>query len=490
MKQIATSLSTVLLIFCAFLFYSCEEKPTIQSSGSNYSREVEERIARVMSNLQVETDIQNKFRADTLARRMQYFHTPGISVAVINDGKLEWARGFGYKDADSSERVDVHTLFEAGSVSKPVFALAVMKLKQDGVIDLDKDVNEYLKSWKLPANHNWQPVVTLRQLLSHTAGTTVHGFPGYMTSENIPSVQQVLDGSGPANTSPVRVNILPGTQFRYSGGGTTIAQLTITDVLGKPFPEIMQEKLFGPLQLQHSTYEQPLPKSKQKLASTAFPWKGQPINGRYHVYPEMAAAGLWTNPTELAKLVLEVQKGVEGKSTFFKKETVDEMLKPQKVMNEIGIGFFLQSKGDSTRFGHNGWDEGFVAMLVAYKKLGKGAIIMVNSNEGYGIMDEIMRALAIEYKWPDFLPKEIKLATDNNQKADYSGTYHTKDSLAMKIVMLNNQLQLIYQNQPPLPLQQSSEDYYYSPNMNFKVHFKKNELRFEQEGNSKVFTKR
>jgi CubicO group peptidase (beta-lactamase class C family) len=413
-----------------------------------------------------------------------------VSVAVINDGKIEWARGFGVKDPNEQDSVDIHTLFEAGSVSKPVFALTVMKLKQDGVVDLDKDVNQYLKSWKVPAVNNWQPVLTLRQLLSHTAGTNVHGFPGYRTNEKIPSVPQVLNGAEPTNTPAVVVNVMPGTEFRYSGGGVTIAQLAITDLLGDPFPKIVREKLFDPLHLPNSTYEQPLPDSKMDIASTAFPWKGTPIPGGAHVYPEMAAAGLWTNPSELATLVLEVQKSIEGKSTFFKKETINEMLTPQKVMPGIGIGFFLESKGDSTRFTHNGWDEGFVALLVGYKKLGKGAIIMVNSNEGYSIMDEIVRAIAKEYNWPDFSPTERKKSSEPLAGKNYSGNYYNKDSLEMKIVMVNNQPQLIYQHQNPLPLEYSSDKYFYSPGMNFKIQLNEKELTFEQDGNKQVFSKR
>ena len=485
--RIGFLLTVTILILSQF---SCTNKRTATVDNPRYAPETEQRISRIISNLQIETPVEGQFRTDSLNNRMRYYHTPGVSVAVINDGKLEWARAFGVKDFNSNDSIDVRTLFEAGSVSKPVFALGVMKLKQDGVLDLDKDVNQYLKSWKVPSNNDWQPVITLRQLLSHTAGTTVHGFPGYTRAEVIPSIPEVLNGSGPTNTDAVRVNILPGTQFRYSGGGTTIAQLTVMDVTGKSFPEIMREKLFDPLKLEYSTYEQPLPGSKEHLVSTASPWKGQPINGRYHVYPEMAAAGLWTNPSELALLVTEVQNALEGKSSFFKKETMDEMMKPQKIAKHIGIGFFLDSKGDSARFGHNGWDEGFVALLTSYKKGGKGAIIMVNSNEGYSIMDELVRAIAKEYNWPDFLPASVKNAMDSNSKTDYSGIYSNQDSVEMKIIMLNNQPQLVYQHQNPIPLQRSADNYYYSPSMNFKIHLKDRELRFEQQGSSQVFKKK
>ena len=472
-----------------FLLFSCKEKQESKVENPRYSAEVEARISRIISSLQVPTSINDEYRLDSLHNRMNYLHTPGISVAVINDGKIEWARGFGLKNINSTDSIDINTLFEAGSVSKPVFALGVMKLKEEGKLDLDKDVNQYLNSWKVPANGDWQPVLTLRQLLSHTAGLTVHGFPGYQKSENIPTVPQILNGTPPSNTNAVKVNMLPGTAFRYSGGGTTVAMLSVMDHLGKPFPTIMRETVFNPLKLTYSTYEQPLPEDKEAMASTAFPWKGNAIPGRYHVYPEMAAAGLWTNPTELATLAIEVQKALEGKSSFYKKETIDEMLTPQKAMNGIGIGFFLESKGDSARFVHNGWDEGFVANFIAYRKLGKGAIIMVNSNEGYEIMDELLRAIAKEYNWPDFTRTGRQSSETTGDIEPLVGTYKSSDSTEIKIINLNNRLQLVYQHQNPLPLILSKEKFYYTPSMNFKIFLDKNELRLEQNGPVKVFRK-
>src|SRR5262245_33649792 len=216
------------------------------------------RINRVLNGLLPDSPFRNQFEAKaSLKDRMAYFHTPGLSIAVVNDYKIEWARGFGVKEWGKPAPVTEDTMFQAGSVSKPMFALAVMRLVQDGRLDLDRDVNDYLKSWRVPANGSWQPRITLRHLLSHTAGTTVHGFPGYCRTDKVPTVPQLLNGEPPANTSAVLVNILPGTQLRYSGGGTTIAQLMVSDVLGLPFPEIMREILLARTGMKHSTYEQP-----------------------------------------------------------------------------------------------------------------------------------------------------------------------------------------------------------------------------------------
>ncbi len=467
------------------------QKKEKKYNNPEYSPEIEQRIQRIISNLQVETEFSEVFESKTLNQQLKKYHTPGISIAVINDGKIEWARGFGFANEVTRDSVDIETLFEAGSVSKPTFALTVMKLKEKGVVDLDKDVNEYLKSWKVPAHDNWQPKLTLRQLLSHTAGLTVHGFPGYLKTDSIPTVPQLLSGQSPANTAEVKVNILPGTAFRYSGGGTTVAQQTIMDITGKSFPDLTRQELFTPLRLKHSTYMQPLPDSLEKIASTAFPYKGVPIVGRYHVYPEMAAAGLWTNPSELATLAIEVQKALKGESSFYKKETIEEMLTPQKVADHIGIGFFLSSKGDSARFGHGGWDEGFVTDFVAYKYLGKGAIIMVNSNEGVELLGEIMRAIAIEYQWPDYLPKTQTAAPLSAEEIKkLKGNYLSEAGQEIKLEEANGALTLTYQHQNPIPLIKSTENKFYDKQFNFLISFDNDVLQFSQMGNTKSFKKK
>ncbi|KQY94445.1 hypothetical protein ASD24_02470 [Paenibacillus sp. Root52] len=243
---------------------------------------IEERIEAIIKRLQPETHLRNKYGQEaTLADRMTYYNTPGVSIAVINDFKLDWARGFGVREAGKPEPVTETTLFQAASVSKPIFAIAVMRLVQEGKLDLDRDVNEYLTSWKIPSVSGWQPKVTLRQLLSHSAGVTIQGFPGYERTGELPKLVQILNGQHPANTSSVEVNVIPGLQFRYSGGGTTIAQQLVEDRLNQPFAEIMSELVFAPLGLTNSTYEQPLPSQRHETIATGHPWKGRPLPGKW-----------------------------------------------------------------------------------------------------------------------------------------------------------------------------------------------------------------
>lgn len=235
---------------------------------------------------------------------MAALHVPGVSIAVIHDGKIEWANGYGVVSLGGAP-VTPETLFQAASISKPLTAMAVMHLVQTGKLNLDTDVNLYLKSWKIPSNSFTEKTkITLRELLSHTAGMTVHGFPGYASDATLPTLLQVLNGAKPANSPAIYADIAPGSEWRYSGGGFVIAQQLLLDTTGKPFPAFMKETVLIPAGMSHSTYEQPLPRSRMTEAAMPYRSNGQPTPGGPHVYPEMSAAGLWTTPSDLAHFAL------------------------------------------------------------------------------------------------------------------------------------------------------------------------------------------
>jgi CubicO group peptidase (beta-lactamase class C family) len=343
-------------------------------------------------------------------------------VAVIQNYQVEWAKGYGYADLESKRPVTTETLFQAGSISKPVAAVAAMKLVELGKLNLDDPVNKFLKSWKLPDNEfTKEQTVTLRRIMSHSAGLTVHGFPGYAAGDKVPSVVEVLDGKKPANTDAIRVDITPGTQFRYSGGGYTIMQLAMIDESGKSFPELMKELVLSKADMSHSTYEQPLPGGMVSMAASGYRSNGDPVPGKYHTYPEMAAAGLWTTATDLARFAIEIQKSREGRSNrVLSKATVEEMLQEQK--KPYGLGFSLEEVGGSPRFGHGGADEGFQALFSATMD-GQGFVVMTNSDNGVRLANEIELSIAAAYHWPD-KPREreaVKLPADALGK--FAGDY-------------------------------------------------------------------
>jgi CubicO group peptidase (beta-lactamase class C family) len=338
---------------------------------------------------------------DYIKAQMQKHHIPGLSLAIIEDGKVVKARGYGVTDKDSRTPVTPSTLFQAGSISKSVAAMGALHLVEQKQLALDEDVNAKLTTWKVPDNEfTKKEKVTLRRLLSHTAGLTVHGFGGYAVTEPMPTLLQVLNGEKPANSPAIRVDILPGSQWRYSGGGYTVMQQMMLDVTGKPFPQYMQEAVLTPLGMSQSTYQQPLPGDKAQLTATGYS-DGSAVSGRWHIYPEMAAAGLWTTTSDLAHFAIGIEQSLAGKSDpVISQSMAHQMLTDQK--NNDGLGVFLQGSGHTLRFTHSGRDEGFDAMMIAYAEIGKGAVIMINANDDSTMVSRILETIAKEYHWPDY----------------------------------------------------------------------------------------
>lgn len=340
---------------------------------------------------------------------MQLYKCPGLSVAVIDNFKIAWAKGYGVTQAGSNVPVTVHTLFQAGSISKPVAATGTLSLVEHGKLSLDENVNQKLKSWRVPDNEfTKDEKVTLRRILSHSAGLTVHGFPGYEVGSPIPTLVQIFNGEPPANTAPIRVDFVPGTKFRYSGGGVTIEQQVVIDVTGKAFLQFMRETVLDKIGMADSTYEQPLPPARASMAATGTRADGTLIPGKWHIYPEMAAAGLWTTATDLAKFGIEIALSKQGKANHvLAQATTREMLKPQ--IEQVGLGFFLAGHKNPEEFGHNGSDEGFQAILIMFADSGKGVAIMANSDNGISVANYLIQSVAKEYAW-SYTPDQASAA--------------------------------------------------------------------------------
>lgn len=457
------------------------------------THETDKRIVRAMNDIQSGTVFEGRSGPPRpLTERLAFYHTPGLGLAIMEGFELAWAGGFGRREAGSDDPVTAGTLFQAASISKPVLALAVMRLVQDGVLELDRDVNEYLTSWRVPANDGWQPRLSLRQLLSHTAGVTVSSFPGYTTAETVPSLVQVLEGEPPANTPRIEANILPGLTYRYAGGGTLIAQQVIIDRLGKPFPQIMRELVLEPLGMVNSTFEQPLPLVWAPRAATGHPYKGNPLPGHHHVYPEMAAAGLWTTPADLARVGIELMRAVNGRpSVVLDEETAKAMLQPQHAGPGEGyqpaIGFFVGGKEESCCFYHSGWNEGFVAQAQFFPASGQGMVLMLNSNEGNDLMFDIGRALRREFSWPGTQSAE-KTAVQVEDVGRYTGEYATEAGMELRVDVWGGILWLQTTGQLPVAIYASADLEFFARAVNLTIVFHQDEageiagLTLEQEG--------
>ncbi|WP_168207745.1 serine hydrolase [Spirosoma sp. KCTC 42546] len=392
--------------------------------------------------------LASESRADDLdefiKKQMQKRHVPGLSIAIIQDGKIVKAKGYGTIDKNSTTPITASTLFQAGSISKSVAAAGALYLTEKGKLALDEDVNVKLKTWKVPENElTKDKKVTLRGLLSHTTGLTVHGFPGYEVGKPIPSVVQILDGSPPANTPAVRADFVPGTRWRYSGGGYTVMQQLMLDVTGKPFPEFMQETVLGPMNMNESTYQQPLPADKAKLTATGHYGDRSLVKGRWHIYPEMAAAGLWTTSSDLARFAMGIQNAFAGKAgSVLSKEMTQQMLTDQK--DKDGLGIFLEGDGPTMRFGHNGRDEGFDALLTAGAETGQGVAIMINANDNSRMMGHIVDEVARQYHWAGYKSsspaKRIAVPVTAKTLTAYEGRYELYNNRMITFIATKDRL--------------------------------------------------
>ena len=356
----------------------------------------------------------------SLGDRMAALGVPGVSVAVLLDGEIAWARGYGFSDLESERTVTTRTLFQAASISKPVAALAALQLVQEGRVALDADVNRYLTGWRVPPNaFSAEAPVTLRGLLTHRAGLSVSGFPGYGPGEAVPDTAGVLDGRG--NTDPVRVVLTPGERWRYSGGGYTVMQQLVADLRGAPFAEVMRRRVLDPVGMVRSTYEQPIPSERRDDVATGYRPDGTPVPGGWHTYPEQAAAGLWTTPSELALYAAEVQRAWRGDSArVLNGVLAREMLTPDP--DDWGLGPGISEDGE--RFRHGGSNQGFRSTFAAAIDGADGVFVMTNSDAGSPLANEIAITVADAYGWSGPRPVErvpVDLPADVRER--YVGTY-------------------------------------------------------------------
>jgi CubicO group peptidase (beta-lactamase class C family) len=393
----------------------------------------------ILPPVKVKGDTSRTTLVDLMARNK----IPAVSIAVFENYELVWARAYGLADASLKIPANESTVFLAGSISKSVNALAVLGAVADGTLALDRPVNELLTSWKLPDNELQKGApVTIRRLLSHTAGTTVHGFPGYTDGTPVPTLVQVLDGLPPANTAPVRVDLKPGARFRYSGGGTSITQLALVDRLGAPYPTILRDRVLEPLHMGESTFEQPLPRWRVARAAAGYRSDGSETPGKRNVYPEMAAAGLWTTPSDLARFFIEVARARAGTSTLVPRELAVEMTTPQTTDPDrsIGMGVFISDRNGTKVFGHGGADDGFQADVVATLEGGNGVVIMSNSDNGFQIFPAIERTVFGAMGWKGADPVIERAPLTDAERARVTGRYLTLEHQAFTVAVAGDAL--------------------------------------------------
>jgi len=385
--------------------------------------------------------------AFSISDRMRHYHVPGVSIAIVQDLDIAHAAGYGVTEFGGSVNVDTATLFLAGSMSKPVFASGALALVEQGRLTLDDDINRFLKSWQVPESRfTTTEKVTLRRLLTHSAGLTVWGFPGYRIDAPLPTIPQILDGVSPANTEAVRNDTIPGARWLYSGGGITIAQLAASDVTGEDFPALMKRLVLSRADMPHSTFENPPPATHAARAASGHERPDTPVPGRFHVYPEMAAAGLWTTASDLARWSITISRTFRGEpsgviSPALARQMLTTQVTAQPPYNGVwGLAVGLSGKDESLAFSHGGRDEGFVGQLMMYPATGLGIVILMNGVNG-GLMAEILRAFQEAYGLDqDPRPEKTLGSATATAMADAVGRYRLENGPEITLTRRQDQL--------------------------------------------------
>lgn len=406
----------------------------------------------------------------TLADAMKAAHVPAVAIVVIHHGRIDWSRGFGVT-RDGGEPVTSKTLFQAGSISKTIASVAALRLVQAGRLSLDTDVNASLTSWKLPSNaFTNQTPVTLRALLSHTAGTTVHGFPGYAAGAPLPTLIQILNGTPPSNSEPVIVDQAVGSAYRYSGGGYAVAQQLMLDVTHTPFPDLIRQTVLGPMGMHDSTEAQPL--DADRLAHVALPYdeQGLPIEGGPHVYPELGAAGLWTTADDLARFAIALRSASREAGGVLTPAMVHTMM--TSVKSDYGLGLEIGGLTKAPYVFHDGATAGYRATVLIYPGSGDGVVVLTNGDGGFSVIQKIVRAVALAYDWPDRRPELLKAITLSEKLLDgYIGTFTAQDFGDFIVRREGNQLVAEIKTGKRTPLYAESSTHFFATDEPVKLRF-------------------
>jgi CubicO group peptidase (beta-lactamase class C family) len=471
---VEVALETKLLIALTIVLWLSQTLIHAQAKATATSsqKDIEQHIQAVESCLPPPVIVKGEPKAcTTLAKRMAELHIPGVSIAVVHNGTIEWAKGFGVRQI-GGDPVNADTLFQAGSISKPLAAMGALHLVQEKKLSLDSDINASLTSWKLPPSAAAPgALVTLRELLTHTGGITVHGFPGYAAGTPVPSLIQVLNGAPPANTDPIRLDSVPGKAWRYSGGGYTIMQQLVIDTVKEPFPQFLHDTVLAPIGMSHSTYQQPLPAGLLHKVALPYNEDGTPVKGGPHTYPEMAAAGLWTTPSDLCRYIIEVQNSLNGKANHVLSQSMtQQMLTPGK--GNYGLGLQLGGSTADPWFSHGGVNEGYESLFVGYDRNGNGAAVMTDAQGGIRLALQVMGAIAVAYNWPDYRPPvRTQVNVDPTVFARYVGTYQLAPDFSLTVTLEGNQLMTQATDQPKFPIYPESQTRFFLKAVDAEIEF-------------------
>ncbi|SEW20105.1 serine hydrolase domain-containing protein [Luteibacter sp. 329MFSha] len=369
----------------------------------------------------------------SIEERMRFHKVPGVAVAVLKNGRVAQVRGYGVKQAGTSDRVDADTLFSVGSISKVVTATTTLRLAAQGTLDLDRDVDAYLKRWKLPASPAVpHPEVSLRMLMSHTSGLGVHGFADYQPADPLPTLVQVLDGQRPAKGEAVRFKAAPGSVDDYSGGGVTVEQMAIEDATGRPLADVARDLVLTPLGMRRSTYESPLSATRGNIAK-AHDASGAPtaLPRGWESFAEAGASGLWTSANDLGRFIAAIIGSYRGTDSFLPQPLATDML-TEVSPGPFGLGPRLGGEGRGRYFFHLGANESYLALLQGYPETGDGYVILTNGANGLALIAEVRNALD-DATGLSARPPVMTIKPRVPPAPDFAGTYRLDASVPIDV---------------------------------------------------------
>lgn len=431
----------------------------------------------------------NNLKSST-AEMMSKYNLKGLSVAVFEDYKIIWTNQWGVKATDSEDKIDVNTAFSTASISKPITAIVCAILEEKGLINLDDPINKYLERWKIPkSNFTDGTDVTWKQLLSHTAGTSQGGFEDYYTGDSIPTIVESLQGKLlPRTKKPIEFLFKPGTNWEYSGGGYVIIQCALEDHFKKPLAQIVKENLLEPLHLQNSTMIQPNENGFLTNTAKVHNSKGQIIRTGIPITPQVAPSGLWSTPTDLALIAIEMQKALLGKGNKVISKAV-----AQKVTNIVtingarGWSYGWQRSlgyGNLDWFSHDGSNTGTGGDLIATMQNGNGIAVLANGDKPnrLPVMSYIKKEIISKLKWSKPIKtKRIKIPSKlkNAVKGYYTEILYGYDRLGTTKIVEENNVFYLYSPYLKEDFDAPKSEMFYRGNNTFKIDNYPNEIQFD-----------
>lgn len=367
-----------------------------------------------------------------LVDRMAFYKVPGISIAVMDKFQIEWVKAYGYKDIIQYQKVTPETAFQVGELSQPVSAATVLRLVEENVLKLDEQLGTYFTEIAF-AGRKFRPSekisITLSSLLSHAAGFYPWTSSGYSRTSATPDLAQILRGEEPAQNYFSFRGFDPEAGVRFSDFNYVLLEKYLEDKTGKKLDELARKEVFSRLGLKNTFFGLPV---SGDIASGHLR-EGPEVDGSWYKYPEQAARGLWSTPSDYLKFVIDLMDCARtGKKGLLSAELARQMLSPQAP--QIGYGFRLEGEHEKFKIYMKGKTHGYRTALLIYPALGQGVVVMTNSENGGVLIDEILRGLSAVYNWPDFKPEEkVLYRLDPSIYKQYCGRYQVNDSYFLDV---------------------------------------------------------